>query len=204
MIYIGQCKDLQKRNDNHERGTLKFDKAIREFGRDNFLFWTIDIANSAYEADELEISWIAYVRIELGRDMVYNIADGGNTSGMRGRKHTPEAIQKIKEAATGRKTSEETKQKQRLKKLGTTKQPHTEETKQKMRIPKLGKINKEAVIKRTATRKANRTLHKFSIEQEIQIYQEYLLGGITQKQLAFKYGCSDSKIRQLIKEHRQK
>jgi group I intron endonuclease len=221
MIYVGQTKDLLKRDYWHTHSKqLKIDKAINEFGRDNFLFWTIDVAKNIQEANILEIYWIATVRKEIGHENVYNIFNGGG-SGMRGFKHTPEAIQKMIKANHGKKMSEISKQKMsKIKKESRYMCIFTIEEEKlicdeflegKLSARKLGKkygCNGGTIcyiIRRNMPEIGNKiSPRKFTNKQEIEICKEYLAGGITMNELAIKHNCGHSIISIIVKNHRSK
>lgn len=88
-VYIGQTKrTLQCRwkqhcyavHSKHRFLFLKLQKAIKEFGVDNFSIEQIDSAESKAEADEKEVFWIKfYNAIEDG----YNSSPGGKAGGHR-------------------------------------------------------------------------------------------------------------------------
>lgn len=155
MVYIGQTDDLKERDHSHTvSGQIAFDRDVLVFGRENFDFWVLTITFGEFPTNQEEIYWIAEMRHQLGREMVYNVYDGGGT-GMRGYKHTKETKAKMAIAATGRKHSAET-----LKKMSDAKKgkpsPNkgktaSEATRQKLSIALSGKIQSpETVAKRVA------------------------------------------------------
>jgi group I intron endonuclease len=116
-VYIGQTKTPEKRWDAHKKKrTNKYlSAAIGKHKIENFEFSICEICNSQSEVDQAEISWIAKMRLSLGKENVYNANDGG--SGNSGFKLTkpriisPETRIKISKSLTGKKQSEETKTK---------------------------------------------------------------------------------------------
>lgn len=87
MIYIGQTKrSLTTRWKQHCRcanGKLfcyKLQKAILEYGTENFTVEQIDVATTQEEADLKEIRWIAYYNSTANG---YNVSPGGKTGGNR-------------------------------------------------------------------------------------------------------------------------
>lgn len=109
-FYVG--KD-EKNNPNYLGSGINLNRAIKKYGRENFIKETIEVCSTREELIEREKYWIKETKAqELG----YNIADGGwggNTiseenkdrilNGFRGGKHTPETRERI------RKTREEKK-----------------------------------------------------------------------------------------------
>ena len=87
MVYIGRTqRSLQarwKQHCNDANGTLfcyKFQKAIKEFGAENFTIEQIDCAATKEEADAKEVYWIKlYNATEDG----YNVSPGGKAGGSR-------------------------------------------------------------------------------------------------------------------------
>jgi group I intron endonuclease len=118
-VYIGQSNQLERRDYSHVshgQKSMPIDNAIKKYGRENFSLNVITSSDSQEIADADEVYWIARARELLGRENVYNIADGGNYfNGMKGKKHSEEAKIKIgsyhigNEHALGIKHSEETK-----------------------------------------------------------------------------------------------
>ena len=87
MVYIGKTKrSLEARWKQHCRDVnsriacFKFQKAIKEFGAENFTMVQIDCASTKEEADAKEVYWIRfYNAIENG----YNVSPGGKAGGHR-------------------------------------------------------------------------------------------------------------------------
>lgn len=109
-FYVGK----DERNKPSYLGSgIKLNRAIRKYGRENFVKEVIEVCSTKEELNEREKYWIKETKAqELG----YNIADGGwggNTiseenkerilNGFKGGKHTPETRERI------RKTREEKK-----------------------------------------------------------------------------------------------
>lgn len=109
-VYIGQTiRPLRKRLYGHikeafktDNPKIKFQRAIKRHGKDNFMIEQIDEAFSKEELDEKEKYWIAYYdSINNG----YNTAEGGgggNTYKGIDEKRLEEIKQKISKKNTGR------------------------------------------------------------------------------------------------------
>lgn len=99
------------------------------------------------------IQW--YGRIDLRTGTLRNMSDGGDG---RSKSITPEETkEKIRQAHTGRKVSEETKQKMR--ESAKNRAPVSEETKQKLRNSRIGKSMSEEI-----KRKISETMKKVKKE----------------------------------------
>lgn len=87
MVYIGKTKrSVEARWKQHCRDVnsriacFKFQKAIKEFGAENFTVVQIDCASTKEEADAKEVYWIRfYNSMEQG----YNVSPGGKAGGHR-------------------------------------------------------------------------------------------------------------------------
>jgi group I intron endonuclease len=109
-FYVG--KDERNKPDYLGSG-INLNRAIKKYGRENFIKETIEVCSTREELIEREKYWIKETKAqELG----YNIADGGlggNTiseenkdrilNGFKGGRHTPETIEKIKRTREERK-----------------------------------------------------------------------------------------------------
>ena len=99
-VYIGQTtKNVKTRWQRHcsdalnNRVNTKFAKAIKKYGRDNFIVEEIDTAKTKTELNQKEIYWINYYNSILKG---YNSVDGGGDSNTYKYK-TEEEMEKIKE-----------------------------------------------------------------------------------------------------------
>lgn len=109
-VYIGQTTEtIEQRLERHfkmafaeEKPKIKFQRAIKKYGKENFIIEEIDRASSKEELDEKEKSWIAkYNSIKSG----YNTAlggEGGNTYAGISEERMNEIKQKISSANSGR------------------------------------------------------------------------------------------------------
>lgn len=109
-VYVGQTTEtIEQRLERHfkmayaeEKPKIKFQRAIKKYGKENFIIEEIDQASSKEELDEKEKSWIAkYDSIKSG----YNTAlggEGGNTYAGISEERMDEIKQKISLANSGR------------------------------------------------------------------------------------------------------
>lgn len=102
-FYVGQ--DSNNNPEYYGSGNL-LKKAIKKYGKENFIKETLEVCSTEEELNEREKYWIKETKVqELG----YNIADGGtggNTmceenreriiNGFKGRKHRQESIEKMR------------------------------------------------------------------------------------------------------------
>lgn len=92
-MYIGQSCNLRKRHGTHISVSKKhnpkgINAAIRKYSIDEFRLFIVRFIDTDNEADQEERFWIAEMRRLLGRENVYNMADGGkNQRGMAGPAH---------------------------------------------------------------------------------------------------------------------
>lgn len=98
-IYIGQtAESISIRETKHYSDSklfnknCYFNKAIRKYGRNNFIWEEIDSADSFEELDYMEKYWIKFYSSN-NRKYGYNLAEGGNVN--RGFKKTKEQKEQI-------------------------------------------------------------------------------------------------------------
>jgi len=129
-IYIGKKKGDFKSNYFGSGTSLK--NALKLYGTNNFKVEVLITAGTLIELNSLEISYIRMYRCLFPREEMYNIANGGDGGEM-----PQEAIQKIKEALTGKHQSIETRVRRSKSMLGKKntlgKKVHSDETKEKLR-----------------------------------------------------------------------
>lgn len=102
-FYVGQDSN---NNPEYLGSGLNLQRAIKKYGRKNFIKETLEICSTQAELNEKEKYWIKETKAqELG----YNIADGGNG----GNTYTEETRQRISEQFKGRYISPETIEKRR-------------------------------------------------------------------------------------------
>lgn len=115
-VYIGQTKELlSKRFLGHchcKSHRSHISSAIIKYGRENFTIDQIDQAQTQEELDNKEIYWISFYD-SINRDKGYNILPGGS-----GRKHTEESKKKMSESRKGRRNSPEAIERTRLSNIG--------------------------------------------------------------------------------------
>lgn len=108
-VYVG--KSEKGFNPNYYGSGTLINKAISKYGRNNFVVEIIELCNTVEELNDREVYWIDYYK-QLGE--TYNIAEGG-TGGHTTKHFTKEQMNeyrgKLSKAQSGRKVSEETKQK---------------------------------------------------------------------------------------------
>lgn len=119
--YIGKTVNINKRMNRHRYNARDGEKshlynAIRKYGEDNFVFLILEEAYSKEELNELEIYYIELY--DTYRGFGYNQSAGGDGHGggeespMYGRKHTPEALEKISKTHKGKTITDEQRAKQ--------------------------------------------------------------------------------------------
>lgn len=110
-IYIG-IHSTSNLNDGYLGSGRLFLKALKKYGKDNFKREILFDLPTRGEAEKKEEIIVCEEFVKNNNN--YNVALGGrsgNGLSNKGRKHTPEAIQKIIQAQTGMKLSEETRYK---------------------------------------------------------------------------------------------
>lgn len=135
-IYIGQTRrNLISRIDEHTKGKDSLiSKAINKYGLQSFDISVIDSAESIEVLNDKEMEYIALYNCKHPNG--YNLTDGGEgTIGL-----SEESLEKRRISNTGKKRSEEAKQKMRRPhKILNPRGPHTEETKNKISNKNRGK-----------------------------------------------------------------
>lgn len=128
-VYIGYSSNIKKRYSQHKSGDgirnhSAIDLAIKKYSIDNFNFWIFCVVSTKEEANQEEIYWIAEMRNQLGRDMVYNMTNGGEgapgTPKSEDHKKKIGATNKIRSA--GKKQSQTTIDKRKMKLIGKPRQ----------------------------------------------------------------------------------
>jgi group I intron endonuclease len=134
-IYIGQTrKSLNERISGHLISNSYIGRALRKYGLQCFDISIIDMADTKEWLNGKEMEYIAFY--DCKHPNGYNLTDGGEgTIGL-----SEEALEKRRISNTGKKRSEETKQKMRKPhKILNPRGPHTEETKKKISNKNRGK-----------------------------------------------------------------
>ena len=121
--YIGQHKCTSDSFDGYLGSGVAFLKALKKYGRNNFVRQTLEVCETFEDMQTAEEKWITYYDAR-NSDSFYNLANGGmGTKGFvpteqqrqnmsnarRGKKHSEETKKKIGETHKGKKLSEESK-----------------------------------------------------------------------------------------------
>ena len=193
-IYIGQTQRTLNSRIGYHRYSNRFPigRAFQKYGFDNFAVAIIDYAYSKQELDEKEKFWIRVYNSKVPNG--YNLTDGGEgregyklpeevkqkisaaQKGRKGKKQSPEFIEKRISKIRGRKNTPETIAK--MSDAAKKRNPISDETKAKMsevsklrgvapeliarlKVSRIGKKNTpEMIAKMLETRFANRELRK--------------------------------------------
>jgi group I intron endonuclease len=116
-MYVGKMSKSVKSSRSYMGSGKLIKKAIKKYGKDNFLK---DILEENIAKDELslrEIFWIKKLNTKI--PCGYNLTDGGE--GTLGIKKTKQQIEKHRLTIIGKKASEETREKMRNSKIGKKK-----------------------------------------------------------------------------------
>lgn len=137
-VYVGltmQPIEKRWRKGKNYQNTPYFYNAIKKYGWDNIRHEVLFENLTKEEAEEKEKELIALYD-SSNRNFGYNIEKGGKA----GDRFTPEIIEKMRKAATGRPVSEETRKKLSQSLKGRV---FSEETKKKISQAKIGKVVSE-------------------------------------------------------------
>lgn len=161
-IYIGKTvKTLNERKTQHfstakaNRGCMLFHKAIRKYGRDNFVWEILDKVMFSDLLLDLEKFYIKKYNCKSPNG--YNLTDGG--SGTVGWVVSDETKKKMSEARMGYKCLEETKKK--LSEINTGKKL-SEETRKKMSRPMNEETKRKISKALIGIKRSEETLRKLS------------------------------------------
>ncbi len=105
--YIG--KDTKNRKSYLGSGVI-LTKAIKKYGKDNFVKITLEECSNKQHLEEREKWWIDFFDAVKSEDF-YNLLDGGTGGAVVGHKISDETKKKIKDSLTGRKRPESVKEK---------------------------------------------------------------------------------------------
>jgi len=156
-IYVGSSKDIEKRWLTHKWELLKhrhgnkhLQAAWDRYGESNFIFSFVEPVLSPTELSEREQSWLDSSQSYIS-DYGYNQARYADTPGSHPRQPFSDAtIQKMRQAALGRKMSEEAKRKMSMHRKGIS---LSEETKRRIGLSHKGKHLSEEFKKRLSLMK---------------------------------------------------
>ena len=104
-LYIGKTEvglglRMLKHRSNSKKPKTYFERALAKYGWDNFIFETIDFAQSAKELSEKEKYWIKYLN-STNKEIGYNCSPGGD--GFQSEWFTPDIRKKMSERSSGEK-----------------------------------------------------------------------------------------------------
>lgn len=98
--YVGQRKSSKEWYEDKYMGSGKYLKSAKQkYGIENFEKFLIQYCYSKEETDKAERFWIAEYRSRGKAE--YNIADGGDGGGFKGKHHSQESKRKLSEANKG-------------------------------------------------------------------------------------------------------
>jgi group I intron endonuclease len=226
-FYVGQTENVKNRWSAHkceanaDRLHYPLYKALRKYGIENFQLSVVEIIETAEEANIAEQKWIQLLE-SRNPDMGYNLTAGGLVP--RGWHHTEEHRRYISNLFKGKKigpyASEETRQKLSNANMGHPVLPETRfkiskghlgksaslEAKKNMSIARMGvKLTDEhknsiskGLIKFQETNVKTSNLSKLSFEEVKKIRTEWLVGNISQRKLAKKYGVHRITIMRIV------
>lgn len=198
-LYVGQTiqKDpyIRWRNHIYQAKNEKtkpciVDRAIKKYGKENFSFIIIEFHSTQKELNQAEIYWITYLRLCLGKHMIYNLKDGGAIGNI-----PIETRMKISQSNKGRKSAFKGRR-------------HSEENKKHMSQIMTGKFVGEKSplygIPRSEKdkEKISKSQRKLSENDEINVIKDYATGNYSHRELAKKYGVSKCPIQKILKQMR--
>lgn len=214
--------------------SMHIDRAIKKYGRDNFDLWIIKNVDTQEQADYEEIYWISEMRRLLGNKAVYNISNGGGAPmrGRKHTKITKKQMSKSaigKDGTNIGKTFDDewklSMSKSQAGKSQISKRRFSEEIEKEicrlyLEEKSMYALGKQFECQRTTIsdilrrynikiRQSNYTGHSngkniFSLEQEKEICDLYLLGSISRTKLSQKFNCGKTTIRKILLRHRIK
>ena len=131
-IYIGLNRSPISETENYYGSGVAFKKAFKKYGRENFKKEILEECNTITELDNRERYWISYLNATGPNG--YNITKGGygNTKGMKGKKHSDETKEKLRQANLGKVMSSEIKEKISESSKGKQYNPWSKESRNKM------------------------------------------------------------------------
>jgi len=106
-MYVGKMSKPINKSKTYLGSGVIINKAIRKYGKENFVKEVLEENISKEELSLREIFWINKLNTKLPNG--YNMTDGGE--GFIGLKKTKQQIEKHRKAITGKKASEETRKK---------------------------------------------------------------------------------------------
>lgn len=200
-VYVGQTQRTLEISWNRGHGYIsshKMHNAISKYGKKNFYYEVITFCGTQKSANSVEQIFIEkYDSINSG----YNIAAGGTSQVMTGRKHSKESLEKMSESHKGNQAH-----------LGHC---HSEKTKDILRLASSGNKNALGHIL-SETQKANISKSKIGIRASVatefspkisyeiaeRIREEKRSTSATHQNIADKYGVSRSLVTDIINNKR--
>lgn len=126
--YVGQGQNVEKRMVDPHYECKILNNAFKKYGKHNFLKKVIEYCD-VDDLDDREVFWIKQLKSHIS-EHGYNVGFGGSAP-MRGRRHSPESIEKIR----AYKPTEETIERQRIASTGENNpmfgRKHSEESNRK-------------------------------------------------------------------------
>ena len=200
--YVGQTWEImgerwKKHYSPSEKSCVKLNRAIKKYGKNNFIVEEITTSFTQKDADELEVKYIQeYDTIRNG----YNIRLGGS----RG-KHSEETKQKMSVAAMGRRHSDDSKRKMSLAKIGKN-HPNfgkSLSSKTKQNISKANKGREMSDIWKKRLSDSHVGKHSKPLKVHILDRKDIpkaIKAGVTKTYLAKQYNVSRQTIYRILKE----
>lgn len=207
-IYVGQTTQenplkrwlWHKQDSSRKYSKIRspVDRAIKWFGKENFVFMPIEYHSTQNELNQAEVYWIDRVKSFVGQKGIYNVNEGGSSGKM-----SSDVKRKISKNSArhwlGKKFSDKHRQNMSigLSGIGINKdgRPHSEEVKQRLSKANTGKKHSEE----TKVKMSNSHKHTLSTTDDIDIINDYSTGKYTHRSLAKKYGVGKTIIGYILR-----
>ncbi len=166
-MYCGITDNLTRRKNQHKTAMVKkknlpLPNAMNTYGYDNFAYFPIFAFYTEKEAEEKETEIIAQFKLQDTINFGYNIEKGGKRSAA-----SQKTIENRRKAMTGKKPTEESKEKNRLSHFGNK---HTDETREQMSKDRKGRPQSPEHI---ANRANSRRGSKLTLETKNKISESH-------------------------------
>jgi group I intron endonuclease len=169
-IYIGQDS---KNNSDYFGSGVMIKRAIKKYGKENFIKEIIDYAEDKNILDEKEIYWIDKFNAK-DKNIGYNISNGGN-------------------GCLGCKQSEETKEKRRLKNIGELNPMYGKKLSEESLLKRTETVRKNKIFEGK-----NNPNFKYDINEK-ELYDYFITQNKTIKEISKIYSCSMDVINDNLK-----